>query len=80
MQSSLMETFTITERTEFESKSLDTFSTVLSLSVILYLIILEKAISEVVSKNLYFSEEIVTIIEKKMKKLLNVFCNLKIFI
>jgi len=64
MQSSLMETFTITERTEFESKSLDTFSTVLSLSVILYLIILEKAISEVVSKNLYLIEEILMIIEK----------------
>jgi hypothetical protein len=59
-----METFTITERTEFESKSLDTFSTVLSLSVILYLIILEKAISEVVSKNLYLIEEILMIIEK----------------
>jgi hypothetical protein len=59
-----METFTITERTEFESKSLDTFSTVLSLSVILYLIILEKAISEVVSKNLYLIEEILIIIEK----------------
>jgi hypothetical protein len=80
MQSSPMDTLTITERTEVESKSFDTFSTVLSLRVILYLIILEKAISEVLSKILYFNEKIVMISEKKMKKLRNLFCNLKIFI